>query len=55
MLVEEQVRKKTYSVVDLDALAASLKSGHIAGAAVDVYPTEPFANGPGFETGSSCS
>lgn len=28
-------------VVDLDALRAALDSGHIAGAAVDVYPTEP--------------
>ncbi|MHA7860158.1 phosphoglycerate dehydrogenase [Tessaracoccus sp. Y36] len=28
-------------VVDLDALHDSLVSGHLAGAAVDVYPTEP--------------
>lgn len=54
------------SVVDLDALAEAVKSGHIAGTAVDgilslltlcfrysniiVYPSEPFANGPGFTT-----
>ncbi|KAJ2501748.1 D-3-phosphoglycerate dehydrogenase 2, partial [Coemansia sp. RSA 2049] len=38
------------TVVDIDALAAALSSGHIAGAAVDVYPKEPLANGPGFES-----
>lgn len=29
------------SVVDLDALAEALRTGHLAGAAVDVYPEEP--------------
>lgn len=29
------------SVVDIDALVAALDSGHVAGAAIDVFPTEP--------------
>jgi len=38
------------TVVVIDALAAALQSGHIGGAAVDVYPTEPEGNSDGFET-----
>ena len=32
------------SVVDINALAAVLESGHIAGAAIDVFPKEPASN-----------
>ncbi|PZR22299.1 MAG: phosphoglycerate dehydrogenase [Citrobacter freundii] len=37
-------------VVDLDALSKSLKEGHLAGAAIDVFPWEPEKNGDRFET-----
>lgn len=35
-------------VIDIPALAASLKAGHLAGAAIDVYPKEPAGNGKNF-------
>lgn len=36
------------SVVDLDALADALESGHLSGAAIDVFPIEPERNDEAF-------
>jgi D-3-phosphoglycerate dehydrogenase / 2-oxoglutarate reductase len=36
------------SIVDLDALADAVRSGHIAGSAVDVFPEEPSRSGETF-------
>jgi len=38
------------TVVDIEALADALKSGHVAGAAIDVYPQEPEKNSDGFKS-----
>ena len=38
------------TVVDLDALAEALRDGHIAGAAVDVFPVEPTSNNERFHS-----
>ena len=38
------------TVVVIDALAEALRSGHIGGAAVDVYPSEPETNSDGFQS-----
>ena len=52
-----KMRKGTYllnasrgTVVDIDALAAAIESGHLAGAAVDVFPEEPEESGAGFQS-----
>jgi len=38
------------SVVDIGALAEALKSGHVAGAAIDVFPEEPERNSDSFQS-----
>ena len=38
------------TVVDLDALARALRDGHIAGAAIDVFPVEPSSNSERFKS-----
>jgi D-3-phosphoglycerate dehydrogenase len=38
------------TVVVIPALAAALRAGHLAGAAIDVYPEEPESNSDGFVT-----
>ncbi|KAH9025876.1 hypothetical protein EDB85DRAFT_1869388 [Lactarius pseudohatsudake] len=51
-----QMKKGSYlinnargTVVDIPALIEAMKSGHIAGAAIDVFPHEPGANGAPFD------
>jgi D-3-phosphoglycerate dehydrogenase len=60
MISEEQLKimkKGAYllnssrgTVVDLEALAEHLRSGHLGGTAIDVYPEEPETNSDGFKT-----
>ncbi len=54
----KKVKKGSYllnasrgSVVDLEALSAHIKSGHLSGAAIDVFPEEPESNKQKFRTG----
>ncbi len=51
------MRKGTYllnlsrgTVVDIPALASAIRSGHLAGASVDVYPEEPESNVDDFQS-----
>lgn len=53
----EKMRKGSFlinasrgTVVDIGALAANLKTGHVAGAAIDVFPEEPQSNDDKFIT-----
>jgi len=39
------------NVIDLDALQQLITSGHIGGAAIDVFPEEPEKTGAGFSSG----
>lgn len=38
------------TVVQIGPLANALRSGHLGGAAIDVFPEEPEGNGPGFQS-----
>src|SRR6202012_6304801 len=38
------------TVVDLDALSRSVRDGHLAGAALDVFPVEPSSNSERFQS-----
>lgn len=44
------IEMKIMVQVQIAPLAKALRDGHLGGAAVDVYPSEPARNGEGFES-----